>query len=146
MISPSLYSYEILPHPSHALHFLSDPIQQFFATQDRDLIPTLKRLAYLAERFKYKIVHANDVDWHRPFSIECDFLDAIREPEDLAYSITIAANKTYRRISLIDILDFNNKRLGSLIRQWTALSDNMAVYVGIDISLLRFAIRLEEVY
>jgi hypothetical protein len=46
----------------------------------------------------------------------------------------------------MDILDLSSKRLGSLTRQWTALSDNIAVYIGVDISLLPFAMRLREVY
>src|SRR5437016_1420621 len=145
LIFASLSQTEILLDPRHALHFLSKPIKQFFATRDHDLIPRLKQLAYLAERYKYTIARASDVDWRSPFLMDCSFMEAIAEPKDLAESETNNVEEAFRNLSAADILDPHSKRMRSLASRWSTLSDNVAALIAADLELVPSVMKLAEV-
>jgi len=135
LVSASLSQSKILLDIRHALHFLSEPVERFFATPDHDLVPRLKQLAYLAERYKYTTEHPLEVDWRSPFSIDFSFMEVISKPKCLAESDTKDVAEAFRHLSAADILNHNSKRKRSLASRWSALSDNVATLVAADLEL-----------
>ncbi|KAF4635362.1 hypothetical protein G7Y89_g2732 [Cudoniella acicularis] len=144
MISTSLRSYEASPDPIDALFPIFDPIQELFTTPHHNLIPLLERLAFLAEKSKYKLLRQSDRGFLDIFSTNFSFLDYLSAPEDFAKSITNNDDKLFQCISYENILDPSQEHLRTLGRQSSNLSDDVAACITISSSWLPHTIKLAE--
>lgn len=146
MMSSSSYDDTVLPDPSSALHDLFDPIRQLFAIEDRDLAPILRKLGFLAGKFKFDVVNATDVNWHSPLSTKFFFMGAISTPSVFAENLTQRVSEQFRRLSAEDVLNpGNSKQLKQLGTEWSRLCNDAASCVSVGGSLLQNVIRLAEV-
>jgi hypothetical protein len=139
-------SGDTLSDPNDALCFLLDPIREQFA-KHYDIIQVLQHISILGIRYEYKIQHATDVNWRKPFSTEFSLLESVQSnsPKDLAQSTTNDVWNLYLRISLAEVLN-DGPRMRDLATHWSDLSDDTLGCLTADKGLVSYFLELAKVH